>query len=201
MKLRKKEPAKTKEQVRKKRMETRNQIMIGVLSVMIAIAGYVNFAKKDVFVVNDQVALEDQELEIDDMTAEEEESERQASAVTEAVATAKLNREQARAKSREILENIVANDGIEDDKKEEAVQTMVTLTGNIEKEASAEQLLGTKGFTDSVVSIGEDSVDVVVNAKSLTKTQKAQIEDIICRKVGVPLEKVVITTIRTGTED
>ena len=201
MKLRKKEPAKTKEQVRKKRMETRNQIMIGVLSVMIAIAGYVNFAKKDVFVVNDQVALEDQELEIDDMTAEEEESERQASAVTEAVATAKLSREQARAKSREILENIVANDGIEDDKKEEAVQTMVTLTGNIEKEASAEQLLGTKGFTDSVVSIGEDSVDVVVNAKSLTKTQKAQIEDIICRKVGVPLEKVVITTIRTGTED
>lgn len=198
MKVWKKEPAKTKEQVKKKRIETKNQIMIGILSVMIAVAGYVNFSKKDVFVVNDQIALENQELEIDDMTVENEDEVEAAGAMTEAVATAKLNREQARAKSKEILEDIVENEKIEDAKKEEAVATMVTLTGNIEKEASAEQLLSAKGFEDSVVSIGEDSVDVVVNAESLSQTQKAQIEDIICRKAGVSLDKVVITTIKSG---
>lgn len=198
MKIRQKEKAKTGEQRKKKRIETKNQIMIGILSVMIAVAGYVNFSKKDVFVVNDQMVMEDQELEIDDMTAEKEEDLERTGAVTEAVAAAKLNREQARARSKEILEDIVANEKIEDEKKEEAVATMVTLTGNIEKEASAEQLLSARGFEDSVVSIGEESVDVVVNAESLSQTQKAQIEDIICRKAGVSLDKVVITTIKPG---
>lgn len=198
MKLWKKEPAKTKEQVKSRRIEFKNQMIIGVLSVMIAVAGYVNFAQKDVFVVNDQMVLEDQETEIDDMTAMAESATETTAAIKEIVATAKLNREQARAKSKEILEDIVSNESIEDTEKEEAVATMVTLTGNIEKEAATEELLSVKGFEDSVVSIGEDSVDVVVNATSLNQTQRAQIEDIICRKTGIPLEKVVITTIPSG---
>lgn len=43
-------------------------------------------------------------------------------------------------------------------------------------------MLATKGFLDSVVSISEDSADVVVNASELTEANRAQIEDIVTRK-------------------
>ena len=46
-------------------------------------------------------------------------------------------------------------------------------------------LASEKGFLDSVVSISEDSADVVVNASELTEANRAQIEDIVTRKTGV----------------
>ena len=46
-----------------------------------------------------------------------------------------------------------------------------------------------------VVSITDDTVDVVVNAQELTEAQRAQIEDIIIRKTGVSPEAIVISTL------
>jgi len=46
-----------------------------------------------------------------------------------------------------------------------------------------------------VVSIGDDSVDVVVKAEELTDANRAKIEEILTRKTEVSPEGIVITPI------
>ena len=72
---------------------------------------------------------------------------------------------------------------------------MLMLNGNIEKENDAESGLITKGFSDAVVNISKNDVDVVIKKVELTDTEKAQIEDIVARKTGYSIDKIIITTV------
>ncbi|MBR1702468.1 MAG: SpoIIIAH-like family protein [Lachnospiraceae bacterium] len=108
---------------------------------------------------------------------------------------AKLLKEQTRAKNKETLMQIIGSDGLSDEQKQDAVDSMVEMTVTAEKESAAEILLEAKGFSDVVVSIADNMVDVVVNATSLNEVQRAQIEDIVKRKTGIPAENIVISTV------
>ena len=108
---------------------------------------------------------------------------------------AKLLKEQVRAKNKETLLEIINSDGLSDEQKQEAVNTMVQMTAIAEKEAAAEILLEAKGFSDVVDSINDGAVDVVVNALTLTDVQRAQIEDIVKRKTEIGAENIVISTV------
>ncbi len=108
---------------------------------------------------------------------------------------AKLLKEQTRAKNKETLLEIINSAGLTDEQKQEAVDSMVTMTAIAEKEAAAEILLEAKGFQDVVVSINGDAVDVVVNAPALDDIMRAQIEDIVKRKTEIPAENIIISTV------
>ena len=69
---------------------------------------------------------------------------------------------------------------------------MISMTDIAEKETAAEILLEAKGFTDAIVSIDGDSVDVVVNTTELTEAQRAQIEDIVTGKTGTAPETITM---------
>ncbi len=107
---------------------------------------------------------------------------------------AKLLKEQTRAKNKETLLEIINSTGLTDEQKQTAVDSMVEMTAIAEKEAAAEILLEAKGFTDVVVSINGDAVDVVVNASVLDDAMRAQIEDIVKRKTEVEAENIIIST-------
>lgn len=113
----------------------------------------------------------------------------------EVLSEAKLLKEQTRAKNKETLLEIINSTGLTDAQKQEAVDSMVKMTEIAEKEAAAEILLEAKGFSDVVVSINADAVDVVVNATELTDAQRAQIEDIVKRKTEIAAENIVISTV------
>ena len=104
-------------------------------------------------------------------------------------------KEQTRARNKETLLEIINNVNISEEQKQAAVDDMIAITDVAEKETAAEILLESKGFDDVVVSITDDTVDVVVNAQELTEAQRAQIEDIIIRKTGVSPEAIVISTL------
>lgn len=211
-----------------KNLIKKNQLMITALAIMLAIAGYLQFAGKNLeeeYLAVDNVEVEnvtdelsykeieslDSEVDIimedyleDDMTVAEvtpEENEIPGEAVfTSAngvaiLSEAKLLKEQVRAKNKETLLEIINSDGLSDEQKKEAVSTMVDMTEIAEKEVAAEVLLQAKGFTDVVVSINGDAVDVVVNATELTDAQRAQIEDIVKRKTEIGAEKIIISTV------
>lgn len=108
---------------------------------------------------------------------------------------AKLLKEQTRARNKETLLEIINSEGITDEQKQTAVDSMVKMTEVAEKEAAAEILLEAKGFTDVVVSIDGDAVDVVVNAAQLDEAMRAQIEDIVTRKTGIAPENIIISTV------
>ena len=72
---------------------------------------------------------------------------------------------------------------------------MVLMTQLSEQEVAIETLMASKGFSEAVVNLTQDSADIVVKAEELTDANRAQIEDIVTRKTEIAPENVVITPI------
>jgi len=241
-----------------KKLLKRNQLMITALAIMLAIAGYLQFAGTDpaedlaanssnlvgeaegtiteIFTVEDDLLTEITDIESldtdsnvlaenylsEDMSViqeqanaedlvdsegellaevQPEEGEIPGEAVFTSTAgiavlsDAKLAKEQVRSKNKELLLEIINNTSITDSQKQDAIDTMVQMTTIAEKETAAETLLQAKGFSDVVVSINGNAVDVVVNALSLSDVQRAQIEDIVKRKTEIGAENIIISTV------
>lgn len=234
-----------------KNMIKKNQMMITALAIMIAVAGYLNFAgtkvtDEDIMSVNGEINTEDMDNialgeaesdyaaftdlseedlaqasgdiesldmdvtmaenggvdeELEEALAEEEMEDVPGEAVFTSAGTvselsgAKLQKEQTRAQNKETLLEIINNANISETQKQDAVNSMISMTDIAEKETAAEILLEAKGFEDAIVSIDGDSVDVVVNTAELTEAQRAQIEDIVIRKTGVSADAVIISTV------
>lgn len=203
-----------------KRVFRKNQMIITALAIMIAVAGYLNYSGK-MFTEKDEsaeasselasqelldISEEDLEVSTEDILSQDTEVDGEiegtpgeavltsggASAI---VAEAKVTREQVRAKNKESLMEIIDSENLSEAQKQEAVNQMVMMTEIAEKEAAAETLMASKGFSEAVVNMTEDSVDVVVNAKELSEANRAQIEDIITRKTGVAPQNIVITPV------
>ena len=189
-----------------KRIFKKNQIMISALAVMIAVAGYLNYSGKlfgdtskkvDNELANQElldISLEDT-ADIDSLDSEVNESPGEAvlTSGSKVVAEAKVAREQVRAENKEVLQGIIDNKNLSEAQKSEAVAEMIEMTKIAELETSVETMLLSKGFSQSVVTITETGVDVVVNAADLTDAHRAQIEDIVTRKTGVEAKNIVIT--------
>lgn len=116
-----------------------------------------------------------------------------AKAVTNNMASVKLTREQNRSKSRETLMDIIGDEALSDEAKKEAADTYVRLNDTIEMETDIETVLAAKGYTDVVVTIGDESVDVTLGAAELDDAERAQIEDIVTRKTGYNISDVAIS--------
>lgn len=109
--------------------------------------------------------------------------------------TAKLTREQTRAKNKELLMSVITDANVSDEQKQAALDEIVEMTDIADKENAAEILLEAKGFDGAVVSIIDGTVDVVVNSETITDAQVAQIEDIVTRKTGADVDDIVITSV------
>lgn len=176
----------------------KNQMIIATLAIMIAVAGYINYTGQYITPstkkVSNTVQSKDQAKdEISDVG----EAVLTNAQVSNYVAKAKLEREQTHSKAKDTLQDIIDNKSLKDSVKQEAVDKMAMLCTQMEQETATENLLGAKGFLNSIVTISNDNVDVLVNMKEISKVQKSQIEDIVTRKTGYKLEDVVITSMKT----
>ena len=199
-----------------KRKIHKNQVVIATLAVLIAIAGYISYDKSGIdwkvlskdaeeetqndAIVWDELVWDEDSTEIvsnteDELNPGESVLTGNILNVTDYAAAVKLNREQIRASSKETLLQIINNEQLSDEAKTEAINKMVELTDIAEREANAEMLLEGKGFTNVVVSISEDTCDVVLDMGEVTDAKRAQVEDIVKRKTGVSAEKIIITPI------
>lgn len=55
--------------------------------------------------------------------------------------------------------------------------------------------LQAKGYNAAIVTISDESVDVALNAETISDTERAQIEDIVTRKTGYDISQVVISVL------
>ncbi len=231
-----------------KKIFTKNRLVILALSVMIGVAGYLNFneskqkentsledaqgKRADLEVIsyedeassvaegetasgstetaeaseNTETAAEpdeattgaeaslDQEVELN---SDEEDIGKavltNAEVVQNNMATAKLNREQNRSRSKEALLAIISDESIDQTSRDEAIASYVQLSDTIEKESDTETLLTAKGYADAIVTISDTSVDVALPVDSLSDADRAQVEDIVTRKTGYSISQVVIS--------
>lgn len=208
-----------------KKIMKKNQMIITSLAILIAVAGYLNFADVDLGRKDQEVStegssiLEDVDFDLTDETALLDENGAdgslaemegpQTEAPGEAVLTgsmnfaaqARLSREQIRSQNKADLQDIINNQELQDEQKQTAVNTMVSMTELTEKEAAAELLLEAKGFQNVVVNLTGETADIVVPDSQLSLAQRAQIEDIVKRKTGIAAEQIVITPLNESSED
>ena len=208
-----------------KKILKKNQVIITSLAVLIAVAGYLNFADVDLGFKNQAAStdgssiLEDVDYDLTDETALLDEngadgslsdvSDQATSTPGEAVLTAasdfaaqaKLSREQIRSQNKADLQAIINNQELGDEQKQEAVSTMVSMADLTEKESAAELLLEAKGFENVIVNLTGETADIVVPEADLSDAKRAQIEDIVKRKTGIAPENIVITPLNESMED
>ena len=116
-------------------------------------------------------------------------------------AQAKVNREQVRSANKETLLEIINNENLGEEQKQDAVNSMVNMTNLAEQEEAAELLLEAQGFSNIVVNLTGDSADVIVPKEYMEDARRAQIEDIVKRKTSVPAENIVITPLEGESEE
>lgn len=109
---------------------------------------------------------------------------------------AKLEREQARAKEKDILTEMINNANVDPEQKSACADSMLEIQKRIEKETAAEAMIKSKGFKEAYVRIDDQTVDVVVEKNELSEAEVAQIMDIVTRKTGVTEDKVRISPLK-----
>lgn len=213
-----------------KKIFKKNQVIITALAIMIAVAGYINYSdskfgtskqkKEDTKETASETQkiveeIESMDYDITDETAmlEENQKAQETQGETETpgeavltgssnfVAQAKVNREQVRSANKETLLEIINNENLGEEQKQDAVNSMVNMTNLAEQEEAAELLLEAQGFSNIVVNLTGDSADVIVPKEYMEDARRAQIEDIVKRKTSVPAENIVITPLEGESED
>ena len=206
-----------------KKIMKKNQVIITSLAILIAVAGYLNFADVDLGFKDKEAStdsssiLDDVNYDLTDETALLDENGADGTTQSEVMDTAspgeavltgasdfaaqaKISREQVRSQNKADLQAIISNKDISDEEKQNAINTMVSMTDLTEKESAAELLLEAKGFENVIVNLTGETADVVVPDADLEDAKRAQIEDIVKRKTGVAAESIVITPLSQSKE-
>lgn len=104
----------------------------------------------------------------------------------------KIERDKNRSKEYDMWQNIIESEKAEPTFKTLAQQEIVKIVALTEKEMIIENLIVSRGFKDALVFLTEDSVTVLVEAKELTPTNVAQIQDIVVRKTKIDANNIKI---------
>lgn len=101
----------------------------------------------------------------------------------------KMNREKQRNELTEDLNEIINNPSTSDETRKQASNMKLQLVKDQELEIKIEDLLGAKGFEDSLVYISEETVNVVVN-KELQQKDAAKIFDLVANESKVNYDNI-----------
>ena len=117
------------------------------------------------------------------------------------IVEAKLAKEYARVTAKESLQVIIDNKELSSAEKQAAVDKLVELAEISEREMAAENLIMAKGYSDVAVTMTDGYVDVIIVAQTLSSTERAQIEDIVKRKLQVSADKITINAIEVKKQN
>ncbi len=101
-------------------------------------------------------------------------------------------RNSVRAQEVAYLDSIIQNTATKQETLDEAQARKLELTDMMEKEVTVEGLLRAKGFSQAIVTLSPESVNVVVGDASVTSQQAAQILQIVQNETGQPAQNVKI---------
>ena len=199
-----------------KKIFKKNQIIVTVLAILIVIAGYLkytdaNFNNKNKEVTNEiyestygtddilsngEIAsLDENETgeAVEETTLQPGEAVMTGSKLTDFIIQARIDREQIRSKNKETLLKVINDETVSEKEKTSAVEAMVEITKSSELENTIETLLEAKGFSNVIVTVSDNQVDVIIDEQEITDQKRAQIEETIKRKTDISADKIVIT--------
>ena len=115
---------------------------------------------------------------------------------TDYFAEVKKERETARKKAQELIEETLKNDKLTEEDKKSALAKAEEIAGRMESEGNIEALLKAKGFEKTVAVISDTGISVVVKSEGLTSAQTLQIQDIVTSETNIQLSNIKIVPIK-----
>lgn len=170
----------------------KKEIVATALVALIGVAGYLNWSYQDTLKVTDGDAYIETEKKLGEakfVTSDSEEKagesvETSASAV-DYFAKAKMEKENARSKALEILNQTASNESFDEETRKNAQEQILTLASNSEKEAVIENIAGAKGYENISVYVDGESVDIIVEKKDFSKEDVGIIKDIVTEQLNI----------------
>lgn len=108
-----------------------------------------------------------------------------------AFAQLRMEREEARGEELALLDKIIADENSSTAVLEDAEARRIAIASDIENEITAESLLATKGYGETVVMVGSDQTTVIVDLE-IDEQDAAIIAEIVDKASGCGFENVVI---------
>lgn len=108
-----------------------------------------------------------------------------------AFAQLRMEREEARGEELALLDKIIADENSSTAALEDAEARRIAIASDIENEITAESLLSTKGYGETVVMVGSDQTTVIVDLE-IDEQDAAIIAEIVDKASGCGFENVVI---------
>lgn len=199
----------------------RNQLIVLVISLMLIVAGYLNFTENyntvetsgvmaelgDATLVNAEpianaISSENLEGEIAEAVTDEpnkieghDDLETLAQIAEDAYfTTSKLERESMYSQMLETYQEIYNNTNSTSEQKNKAIEEIAKINESRNSIMIAENLVKAKGFEDIVIFANSNSVSVIIKAEKLETEQIAQIQNIVSRELEVVTEQINIST-------
>ena len=109
---------------------------------------------------------------------------------------ARNERNQNRAEIKEELEETIKSAGNDTVAVKAAVEKAASIAARQTAEDNIETLLKAKGFEKTLAIIGDNDINIVVSAESLTAAQTLQIQDVALAQSGYSVDKIKILTVK-----
>lgn len=181
----------------------RRGAVYGVIGLMLCMAVYLNwsyFQSPDTLTIADQAAAEatgsiygavtavdhTETADSEEKKNDEKTSESSDTKQTDYFAQARLSRETARDEALTMLRETVSSDSASEDSKKQASEKITQIAGNTVKEERLESQLKSKGYTDAVVYISDETISVIVSSPKggLNASSTAAISDMVLSETG-----------------
>ncbi|WBY64821.1 MAG: Sporulation protein [Thermocaproicibacter melissae] len=105
---------------------------------------------------------------------------------------AALSRQKAQDEAKETFAKILEDTSKSDAAHKEAVDKAAKMTENLLKQANIETLIKAKGYSDCIVTLGEDQCSVIVKTKENSQNDAIVIQDIVASQTGLSFDKIHI---------
>ena len=201
----------------------KKEIIAASLVVLIGVAGYLNWSYQDTIKVRDGEsyietgkklgeaqyvnAVDDQEekTEEDGEKTEEtnaENTENNEENVTETASSenyfeqARLNKENSRSKSLEILNQTAENDSFDSEIRQKAGDKILAVANNVQKESEIESIAQSKGYSEICVYVDDNEANVMVRKDGFASDDVVKLTSIVTEQLKISAQNVKIVEVK-----
>ena len=191
----------------------RKEIVAAALVILVGMAGYINWNYQDTITVKDgesyveagkrlgeatyvmnEVVTEETK---DEKNNDEEKEQPQAAPVNENYfESARAERETARSKSLDILNETAANDSFDVEIRKKAQEKIIKIAEDVQNETEIENIAKAKGYNKICVYISDENVNVTVQKDEFSEYDAAKIQEITAEQLKISPNKIKIIEVK-----
>ena len=93
----------------------------------------------------------------------------------------------------ETYQSLAENGNVSPEQKNTSTQEITNINNKKNSIMIAENLIKNLGFDDVVIFVNDSSTSVIIKAEKLSEADIAQIQNIVCREIGVEAETIHIS--------